>query len=222
LYLENGLSEANRDRIELHLICSLNNYNRERVREIVSVSEVGIDFVHFRGPGLSSRELWQAGHDYSERFPWFREKLIIHGRTDIALSLSARGVHLEDRDLPPSVVREIAGSALRIGVSTRRPEEVELYSDRETDYLLFGVFSGKGMWSMFAPIDTAAFSRALEISPIPLVAACDTIGQALELVDRGARGIAIMNACETGADGVSALIRDLNTLGNLGYGGAGE
>jgi thiamine-phosphate pyrophosphorylase len=64
--------------------------------------------------------------------------LIINDRVDIALALSADGVHLGQTDMPVTAARRLLGSGAIIGYSTHNLAQVNAALDLPIDYLAFG------------------------------------------------------------------------------------
>jgi thiamine-phosphate pyrophosphorylase len=65
-------------------------------------------------------------------------RLIINDRVDIALAVSAEGVHVGQTDLPAEVARRLLGSESIIGISTHNLEQVKFASALPVDYVAFG------------------------------------------------------------------------------------
>ena len=63
-----------------------------------------------------------------------RAAVIVNDRPDIALLAGADGVHLGQSDLSPRAVRQLAGDALIVGVSTSNLEQARLARNQGADY----------------------------------------------------------------------------------------
>ena len=64
-------------------------------------------------------------------------RVIVNDRADIARMAGAAGVHVGQEDLPVEAVRRVAG-ALRVGISTHTPEQVDAALASDADYLAVG------------------------------------------------------------------------------------
>jgi len=65
-------------------------------------------------------------------------RIIINDRVDIALALSADGVHLGQDDMPPAAARSLLGHKALIGFSTHNPEQAISACNLPIDYLAIG------------------------------------------------------------------------------------
>jgi thiamine-phosphate pyrophosphorylase len=79
------------------------------LRRIAEAARAGVDYIQLREKDLPPRELEHLGR---EAMSAVREnsagtKLLINGRTDIAIACAADGVHLPDGDLPASEIRAL-------------------------------------------------------------------------------------------------------------------
>ena len=128
-------------------------------------------------------------------------RLLVNGRTDIAIAAGADGVHLPSDAYPPIVVREMAGKDFLIGVSTHSNEEISAAEKGGADYVFFGpIFDTPGK---SPSIGMEALKQSAERFPaIPIL---------------GLGGIDKTNFCEVLASGAAgfAAIRYFNDKDNL-------
>jgi thiamine-phosphate pyrophosphorylase len=123
--------------------------------------------------------------------------LIINDRADIALALSADGVHVGQNDLPAEIARRVLGSESIIGVSTHNVEQVKIASALPVDYVAFGPIFQTGTKKDHDPIaglDGLRSARTI-LGDRPLVA----IGgineaNAAAAIEAGADSIALIAA----------------------------
>jgi len=78
---------------------------------------------HLRGPGLSGRALWELGRRLAEPLQARGLRFLVNDRADVARALGADGVHLAERSLPASWVREWLGADTLLGRSIHDPHE---------------------------------------------------------------------------------------------------
>ena len=99
-------------------------------------------------------------------------KIIINDRVDIALAVSADGVHLGQDDMSPEAARNILGSHAIIGFSTHSLEQARLATQMPVDYVALGpIFATNTKSSLNPPIGLEGVARVREIlGTIPLVA----------------------------------------------------
>jgi thiamine-phosphate pyrophosphorylase len=67
-----------------------------------------------------------------------RVTLIINDRVDIAMAISARGVHLGQNDMPVEAARRLVQDDPLIGFSTHTQQQMETAVRRPIDYVAFG------------------------------------------------------------------------------------
>ncbi|HLO88617.1 MAG TPA: thiamine phosphate synthase [Nostocaceae cyanobacterium] len=79
----------------------------------------------------TARKLRQLCHKYNALF-------IVNDRPDIALAVDADGVHVGQKDLPVSVVRQLLGPQKIIGLSTTNPQEMQAAIAQNPDYIGVG------------------------------------------------------------------------------------
>lgn len=102
------------------------------IRRIAEAARAGVDYIQLREKDLSARELQRLANQavWAVRENSKRTKLLINGRTDIALACGADGVHLPADDLPASEVRAVwmkcSDRHPVIGVSTHSAADVRL------------------------------------------------------------------------------------------------
>jgi len=100
------------------------------VRRISQAAQAGVDYIQLREKDLSPRELERLAHDAvrAVRDNSTKTRLLINGRSDVALACDADGVHLPSGDLPASEVRALwlkcSHRPPLIGVSAHSTEDV--------------------------------------------------------------------------------------------------
>lgn len=166
--------------------------------QVIRLSERGATLVQLREKGLSSREFYQEASAALQAARERGVKIIINDRVDIALALSADGVHLGQEDLPPAAARRLLGKDAIIGVSTHNVEQALLAAEMAVDYMAIG------------PIFATSTKQASSDSPIgleelrlvrkvvgntPLVAIGGiTAGNSRNVLDSGADAVAVISA----------------------------
>jgi thiamine-phosphate diphosphorylase len=107
----------------------------EQVRRL---SAGGATFIQLREKHLAPREFYREAEEALRVARSHGVRLIINDRVDIALALSADGVHLGQNDLPPEAAREILGEQAIIGFSTHNVEQAIEAARLPVDYLAIG------------------------------------------------------------------------------------
>lgn len=65
-------------------------------------------------------------------------RLVVNGRTDVAIAAGADGVHLPSDAYSPVVARKMAGADFLVGVSTHTNEGISAAEKGGADYVIFG------------------------------------------------------------------------------------
>ena len=104
----------------------------------------GVTMVQLREKSISGAEFFrraQALHAVTDRH---NVPLIINDRVDIALAVSAAGVHVGQSDIPASAVRRLVGGGMIVGVSASNAEEALRAQADGADYIGVGAMFSTG------------------------------------------------------------------------------
>ncbi|HUQ30684.1 MAG TPA: thiamine phosphate synthase [Pyrinomonadaceae bacterium] len=107
----------------------------EQVRRL---SAGGATFVQLREKHLSPKEFYREAEEALRVARSLSVRLIINDRVDLALALSADGVHLGQDDLPPAAARSLLGDEALIGFSTHSIEQASVAASLPVDYIAIG------------------------------------------------------------------------------------
>jgi thiamine-phosphate pyrophosphorylase len=109
-----------------------------------TMAESGVQLLQYRSKHASSRQLFEMSNLLSHRLaslardPAHPIRFIVNDRPDIALLVSAGGVHVGQTDLGVEQTRAIMGREPWIGVSTHNLEQVAAADRTSADYIAFG------------------------------------------------------------------------------------
>ncbi len=122
---------------------------RRLLAKIAECAAAGVEYIQLREKDLETRALEELARKAMAALRGSRTKLLINGRTDVALACGAHGVHLPANDLSASEVRTIFARAGRsepvIGVSTHSASEVASAEAHGASFAVFGpVFEKSG------------------------------------------------------------------------------
>ena len=141
--------------------------------------------------------------------------LIINDRVDVALAVSADGVHVGQRDMTVADVRALVGSELIVGLSISTLAELEhsAASLAAVDYLGVGpIFATQTKPDAAPPIGAAGLAAVVARTKLPVVA----IGglkreNAAEAIHAGAQGVAVVSeiCCAPDVTLASAQLADV-------------
>ena len=160
---------------------------RDWLRELCAA---GVDALQVRQKDLPDRELLaevrQARRDFAAP-----RLLLVNGRLDVALAAAGDGVHLPGDGVPVAALRRRFGSAVVIGCSTHRVEEVEAARAAGADYATFGpVFPTPSKMRYGRPPGLEGLSQAAALGlPILALGGIDA-GRVAEVAAAGAAGVA--------------------------------
>jgi thiamine-phosphate pyrophosphorylase len=135
-------------------------------------------------------------------------RLWVDDRADLAALFPVDGVHVGQRDLPPSAARRVVGGGVRIGLSTHDEEQFAAAdADPEVDVIAVGpVFPTTGKENPDPVVGLSLVRRARERTRKPLVAIGGIdAGNVAEVLAAGADAAAVLGAvCRGGVGEVRA------------------
>ena len=122
--------------------------------------------------------------------------LFINDNIDIALAVSADGVHLGGHSEATEVIRAKVGEKMLIGVSTHSKEEIEIAAKQGADFVTFGpVYATPSKAKYGEPQGLEKLAEACRDSSIPVFALGGiTPERATEVQQAGAKWIALISA----------------------------
>jgi thiamine-phosphate pyrophosphorylase len=164
----------------------------EQVRRL---SAGGATLIQLREKHLAPRDFYREALDALRVAQELGVRLIVNDRVDIALALTASGVHLGQDDLPPARARELLGERAIIGFSTHNVEQARAAARPPVDYLAIGpIFPTSSKKNPDPVVGLEGLRRVRQaVGAIPLVA----IG--------GIRAENIWEVLEAGADSVAVI-----------------
>ncbi|HKC66203.1 MAG TPA: thiamine phosphate synthase, partial [Pyrinomonadaceae bacterium] len=148
-------------------LCGLSH--AEQVRRF---SAGGANFIQLREKRRGAREFYREAEEALQIARSRNLRLIINDRVDIALALSADGVHLGQDDLPPAAARELLGEQAIIGFSTHNVEQAIEAARTPVDYIAIGpIFETKSKENPDPVVGLEGLRQVRkEIDQMPLVA----------------------------------------------------
>ena len=123
----------------LYFITDSTGYDEpEFLRRVEEALSGGVTIMQLREKYKTTREyikLAEAVHEIARRYG---VPLIIDDRLDVAMAVSAEGVHLGQSDMPVKTARELVGSSMIIGATTKTVEQALEAERSGADYLGVG------------------------------------------------------------------------------------
>lgn len=162
----------------------------------------GVTMVQLREKHASTREFITLAERLLDKLRPLRVPLIINDRVDVALAVSADGVHIGQEDMPYPIARRLMGPKATIGLSVETLEQLEEAEGYDVDYVAISpVFptptktDTKGAWGLEGLAEARRRSRHKLV-------AIGGIGpqNALEVLRAGADGLAVVSAICAAAD----------------------
>ena len=154
----------------------------------------GVTLVQYRSKFKDGGPMYQEALALKALCDKYNVPLIINDRVDVALAVSAAGVHVGQDDLPCSVVRALAGEDFVIGVSAHNPEEARSSMADGADYLGCGAVFGTATKPGVAKLGLANLQAIRSVATIPMVGIGGVnASNYAEVLATGANGAAIIS-----------------------------
>jgi len=177
--------------------------------------KAGVKAVQLREKDLPVRELLALAYRMREVTTRYSAMLFINDRVDIALCTEADGVHLGRSGIPVHAARKLAGRRLLIGASTHHLEEA-LAAEREgADFITFGpLYDTPSKRKYGEPVGLGALHTVSEQISLPVLGIGGiTTGRVKEVLNAGARGVALISGILGEADIEGAAKKYLRIVG---------
>lgn len=174
---------------------------RALARVVEQAIQGGVNFVQYREKQAGTREMLAEARELAALCRQYNVPFVVNDRVDIALAVSADGVHLGQSDMPLEVARQILGPRAVIGISASSVAEAAKAARGGADYLgASAVFATPTKTD--APAlgirGTADICRAV---PVPVVAIGGlNAANAGEVMTAGVAGIAVVSAIMASSD----------------------
>ncbi|WP_456397111.1 thiamine phosphate synthase [Desulfurobacterium sp.] len=139
--------------------------------KVAAAIEGGVSVVQYRAKNKDSVVMYREALIVREITRKYGVPFIVNDRLDIALAVSADGVHVGQSDLPVSVIRRIAGKYFVVGLSTHDLFQVGNANKEEVDYIGFGpVFPTNTKKNPDPVVGVGSLREAVKKSVHPVVA----------------------------------------------------
>lgn len=171
----------------------------------------GADAIQYRAKNLPKRQyhenallLLKLTRDSNVRF-------FVNDYLDVALAISADGIHLGQNDLPCAIARQMVPRDMILGTSTHSVEEASRAVVDGADYVAIGsVFPTSTKQNPEAIVGTKMIREVKDtIGSVPLIAIGGiTAANIASVIRSGADGVAVASAAVL-ADDVAGAVRDL-------------
>ena len=156
----------------------------------------GVRAVQLREKDLTTRDLYELAGKLLALTREAGAALLINDRVDVAMALSADGVHLTRRSLPAKETRALLGPEKLIGISCHSLADVREAEDGNVDFVVLGpIFETPSKARFGPPLTTSILRQARATTSLPILAigGIDCV-RIPEVMAAGADGISVISA----------------------------
>jgi len=181
---------------ELYVITGENNHPGKQLADVMEQALAGgADILQLRNKTGSKAELLEQGKMLRELTAAYGVPFIVNDHPDLAIELSADGVHLGQEDMPIAEARRLLGNDRIIGISTHSLEQA-LAAERDgADYIGVGPVYPTNTKPGRPAVTTNFVADAARHVAIPFVAIGGiTLGNVDEVLNAGASRICAVSA----------------------------
>jgi thiamine-phosphate pyrophosphorylase len=168
--------------------------SRDLLAVVAQALRAGVCAVQLREKDLATRDLYDLAGKLVAVTRGAGAALLVNDRVDVAMAVSADGVHLTRRSLPPKEARALMGPGKLIGISCHSLAEIREAEDGGADFVVLGpIFETPSKTPFGPPLTTSVLRQARANTSLPLLA----IG--------GINSVRVPEIMAAGADGISVI-----------------
>jgi thiamine-phosphate pyrophosphorylase len=173
----------------------------------------GVTIVQYREKAASTRRMIVEAAELLGICRAAGVPFIVNDRLDVALAIGADGVHVGQDDMPAMAARRLIGEKMLLGVSAGSVEEARKAADDGADYIgASPIFSTPTKPDAPPPLGLDGLRAIAKAVSVPVVAIGGiNRGNAAEMMDAGAAGVAVVSAI-VAADDIEAAARSLRAV----------
>jgi thiamine-phosphate pyrophosphorylase len=164
--------------------------------QVERLADGGATLIQLRDKTSTSREFFREADRALTIARKRGIRIVINDRVDLALSLSADGVHLGQGDLPPEAARRLLGPKAIIGFSTHNLDQVKKAISQPVDYVALGpIFPTTSKGDSEPVVGLSGLAKVRPLIKVPLVAIGGiTLDTAESVFHAGADSLALIGA----------------------------
>ena len=183
--------------------------DRDVLETIEKAIKGGITAVQYRFKRKSTKEMYEELLKLRELTDKYNVLLFVNDRVDLAMAVSADGVHVGREDLPPHVIRKLVGDDMFIGYSVNDVSLVEEANKLPIDYIGFGSVYPTATKDDYKLVGIERLKECVKLSEKPVVAIGGITHYRLpEVIKTGVKGVAVVSAI-LGFEDVEKATREL-------------
>jgi len=171
----------------------------------------GADAIQYRAKNLSKRQYYEKALSLLAIARDSSVLFFVNDHLDVALAISADGIHLGQNDLPCGIARKLTPRHMILGTSTHSIEEASKAVDDDADYVAIGsVFPTITKQNPEAIVGTEMIKAVKKrVGAVPLIAIGGIkAGNVAEVIRSGADGVAVASGVVL-ADDITGAVKDL-------------
>lgn len=186
------------------------SHGRNNVEVVRQMIEAGIKIIQYREKDKTLRDKYNECLHIREITREADVTFIINDHVDLALLVSADGVHIGQDDLPPEKVRTLVGADMIIGLSTHSPAQARAAVKSGVDYIGVGpIYATNTKKDVCDPVGLEYLDYVVKNINLPFVAIGGIKEHNInEITRRGARCIALVTEI-VGANDIVAKVSAL-------------
>jgi thiamine-phosphate pyrophosphorylase len=180
----------------LYAITDVQLSGLSHAQQVAALCAGGATLIQLREKVLSPHEFYSQAEEAVRVGHSYDAKVLINDRVDIALAVSADGVHLGQEDLSPAAARSLLGDRAIIGYSTHNARQAVAALETRIDYVAVGpVFPTKTKQNSDPEVGLSLLREIKRmVGTMPVVAIGGiSIENAREVFDTGADSVAVIS-----------------------------
>ncbi|MFA6008568.1 MAG: thiamine phosphate synthase [Desulfobacteraceae bacterium] len=187
---------------------------RNNLDTVSHMIQAGIKIIQYREKEKHMGERYRECQVIREMTLKVGVTFIVNDHVDLALAVSADGIHVGQDDMPLHVIRRLTGGKMIIGLSTHSPEQAQRAVVDGADYIGVGpIFNTTTKKDVVDAVGFDYLDYVVKNIPIPFVA----IGgikehNAAELVNRGAYCLAMITELVAADDMIEKIKNIRNNM----------
>lgn len=198
---------------KLHYI-SQGDSPADHIENIQKACTSGIELVLLRFKNVSDKKMLKLAQEAREITSHFQTRLLINTHYKIAKEVKADGVHLEQKDACPAVVRKQLYTWQMIGGIANTVQDCETLLGKEVDYISLGPFRATTTKNNIPPVlglnGYTAIVEALKTETPIIGVGGITILDVTAIVKTGISGLAVSEEITRNFDSIKTFNQLLN------------